>query len=124
MRRVREAIKRLHALNERIDHLRGLRMQLTQYLNDMPRAHKVTSTLEELTVQILDLSDEAERLEQSLPTLKVEVLEKIMAMTTAADERRVLMLRYVSGCTFKEASERLGYSLRHVYRIDKKYNVT
>ena len=106
---------------EELSNLRELRLHLTTPPFETPRAHNFKSRLEEMTLRILDAEHDLERLRVELENAIADLTEAILHLDEPTLMKRLLILRYVEGKSFRKCARMLNYSLSRVFQMHDRF---
>ena len=120
LQRMRELIDReLPRARHSVERAMAKATKCTATLTGMPRGGNGGSQVER-GVELLELArDELARLETELEGMLGEMKPLIDGLSIA-NERRVLMLRYMYGMACDDVADVMGYCKRHTLRILKR----
>lgn len=127
---------------EQFEEFERKKAYLKQYLTAIRREKRILEEIQRLRTDkmfpsiaidymlrgtsIKDLSDYMVLLEEEIEKLKKERLEKVKRYQDIQrkikelhkeEEQEVLHLRYITGLTWEEAADEMGYTCRHIMRI-------
>ena len=111
--------KRIAAKETHLEELRTQAEKSTQVLTGMPRGGGSSSPVEQLAVQIADLSWEIELDMLDLVYYEAQIKKTIDAVEDPACFQ-VLTYRYLAFHTWAQISDEMHYSNRQIFRIHAK----
>ena len=106
----------LDKIDRNIEALRDLATSDTATLSDTPRAPSPSnSRMADIVVEIADLELEKKTLEECLLKARRDIITAARQLSN--NENAVIVERYVHLMSWKDISEKLGYSGRHIRRL-------
>ena len=109
--------RRINDKLEQISSMRDLATKATSIINDMPgSATHDPHSMQEVIAKIIDDEEEVNAAIDRLVDLKAEIMRVIKAVASP-EHQTLLELRYLCFKPWKVIADRMGYNVRHVYRL-------
>ena len=108
--------KRIDAKLEQIERLKSLRERVTVVLSDMPKAHRQSDRMREITVRIMELEDEVTADIDNFIDIKSDI-RKLIGQVKDERYQRVLEYRYLCGYRWEDIAKEMKYELRNIYYL-------
>ncbi|MBR6888699.1 MAG: hypothetical protein IKN16_09680 [Selenomonadaceae bacterium] len=118
---VRELKKRIRDLEKHLQALRLSAENIVPVLDGLPHSTEVKSRVEKIALRLVESERELTTLNEKLMLAKVHLLDKILRQVDEPALQTLLVLRYVECLSFKETARRMRITLRHLYRLHKKF---
>lgn len=113
----RRLMEEIRALTNRIELVRQSAKQLVPWRDGMPKPpYKSGSALERIIYKMLELAEIRDEKKKELEAVKVELIDAICAVAMSEQERKVLMLRYVSCMNFRDICFEMDKSDARIYQ--------
>ena len=120
LNRVRDLRQRIRDLERHLQALRLSVENLVPVIDGLPHSHEVSRRVEKLAVKIVDAEQELDQLREEMLRAKSELVNIITGKVEDPTLQTLLILRYVSCCTFKETARRMRFTLRYIFKLHEK----
>lgn len=107
--------RRIDRMLEEVTRLKAKATSTTKALSGMPEKPGASDQVGDYVAAYLRLEQKINAVTDELVDRKSEILDVIRAIGNSQYEE-LLELRYIGGCDWNAIAERMGYSLRQIYR--------
>lgn len=118
---VRNLKNKICMYSNALENLRRLETLRTSNFDGLPKSKKGNSQVERIIVNISEGERKLESMNKKLNDEVAPALErKICAEFSNLTEQTLLIFRYVYCMFFRDISNAMGYSEKHIYKLHKK----
>ena len=115
---VRNLQKQIRALEKNVHGLKMLAENIVPILDGLPHSTDTKSRVENIALKIVEREHELDNLREEYLHAKERLTNKILSeLGEDPILQTLLILYYVECLSFRETARRMGYTLRHVFRL-------